>query len=167
MEPTRSILREYLAIMASLVSGVGGRGGSAYVSIADFVLREGTAYEAAAYDADRWGDETLWTMPRQCFRNALTLVSWRQSELVYVEGYALHMIPVPHAWTVERATRRVVDPTWGDTPGTEYLGIPFRFEVVDEMTDARGKYGVLDDWEHDWPLLQQPIDPDLLEGDLR
>jgi hypothetical protein len=49
---------------------------------------------------------------KQCYKNAQTLATYYPDELTYYEGYGVNIIPVEHAWVVEKATGKVFDPTW-------------------------------------------------------
>lgn len=62
--------------------------------------------------------------PRECFANAL-MVAMSEPDLRYVEGFATSIIPVEHAWVVDKHGA-VYDPTWVmlDTPWTpDYFGV--------------------------------------------
>jgi hypothetical protein len=85
-----------------------------------------------------------------CYMNAYHLVM-AKPELIYVEGFAAGIIPTAHAWCVDRKGR-VYDPTWQD--GQEYFGVPFDPIFVLETIAKREHYGVIDDWENKWPLIQ-------------
>lgn len=88
----------------------------------------------------------------ECYVNAFNdmLVN---PNLVYVEGYALMIIPMLHAWCVDIETGETIDPTWG-TDGGQYLGIPFKRKYVIQSATKSGCYGVLDQWEERWPILR-------------
>lgn len=83
--------------------------------------------------------------PGQCYANAL--LTARQHDLTYVEGFAYTIIPTMHAWC-EDDQGRVVDPTW-DSPSYEtidavlYLGIPMNLNKVAARVVRQGTYGVL------------------------
>lgn len=49
---------------------------------------------------------------KQCFYNA-QLLALAQSQLyLYAEGIALSVVPLEHAWLIDRKTGKVIDPTW-------------------------------------------------------
>lgn len=102
--------------------------GSPYTSHA-LVAREGRAWIAQALPKDiKRGT------PKECFRNALTLVM-RDPNLRYVEGYALRRgigIPIHHAWAVDKAGR-VIDNTWTDPEECEYVGMVFSAEALQNL----------------------------------
>lgn len=79
---------------------------------------------------------------KQCFMNAFRLATEEPHKYTYVEGYAANIIPVHHAWCVNR-DGHVIDPTWKDG-GKAYYGIPFNVEYVWKMAGRRRIYGILD-----------------------
>jgi len=82
--------------------------------------------------------------PKHCFYNAyrLAAASRYQSRYTYVEGYAARLIPVHHAWVIDR-DGNVIDPTWNGQ-GTAYFGIPFRTPyIVRHGSGPAGGYSVL------------------------
>lgn len=87
---------------------------------------------------------------KECFKNALDL-SIRE-DLIYVEGYSFHILPILHAWCVDHAGR-IYDPTWKE-PGNEYFGVPFRTDFVLKIVLEAGCYGVIDRWEMGFPALK-------------
>jgi hypothetical protein len=74
-------------------------------------------------------------------------------ELIYVEGYALGVIPVEHAWCSD-ANGNVIDNTWIKRPGADYFGVPIKTQYATRAVIMSGHYGVIDDWEHQWPILR-------------
>ena len=85
---------------------------------------------------------------KECFKNSYNLM--QKKGYTYCEGYAMGIIPVLHAWCLDKKGN-VVDPTWKD--GTEYYGIPFKTEYVLETAIKREYYGIIDNWQDRWPLL--------------
>ncbi len=83
--------------------------------------------------------------PRDCFNNA-TRYAVVRDDVHYAEGYALEPglpIPVHHAWLVDR-DGFVIDPTWANTAGHVYFGIPFRSGFVrEQLTRNEGQAGIL------------------------
>lgn len=73
--------------------------------------------------------------PKQCFDNAYKLAS-RRSDLRYVEGWALGIIPVHHAWCVD-AEGNVIDNTWRSHGfmGASYFGMVVGLNVVKAARD--------------------------------
>lgn len=86
---------------------------------------------------------------KQCYRNA-ALVALSNPEYTYVEGYAASIIPIHHAWVVDR-DGQVVDPTWhednGLSPAKEYVGVPFSREFLGRRLVQTGVFGLFD-WQH-------------------
>lgn len=153
--PTVSLntVREYLNWEREAMRSFGHAAPDGYVydSLRDFVAREGIDYGPGSPLP-----EGVARMPaKECFANALLTAA--EHGLTYVEGWALGVIPVHHAWCVDEAGR-VIDPTWAE-PGSDYCGVPMALDYVDETTDAKGTYGVLDWWQERWPILRQPWDP--------
>jgi hypothetical protein len=69
---------------------------------------------------------------RACYANAAAYGS--AHHLVYVEGYALTRFGLvcEHAWCVDEYAQ-VHDPTWQDSDGTAYLGVPFAASYLDRF----------------------------------
>ena len=128
-----------------------------YGSTEELVLAEGRNWEPQPLpkDAEPWRGE-----PQECYSNAAKAVlgmsglfahpDWR-----YVEGYALAKdipFPVAHAWAVDQDDR-VIELTWPDA-GLEYRGIEFDHDRLRGILLKREMFGVLDDWQNEYPLLQ-------------
>lgn len=94
----------------------------------------------------------------ECYNNALRL-ALEDSSLIYVEGFASGKggPPIHHAWVTD-GTGRVIDNTWS-VPGAVYAGVPFTTQFV-SITGLKneGVGSLIDDWEHDWPLLRELTD---------
>lgn len=90
---------------------------------------------------------------RGCYRNASQIAG--RHRLTYVEGYAMAMIPVAHAWVVDD-DGFVIDATWDDdTPTGFYLGIALDRDKVADFTSRTGYHGVLcNDWQQGNGLLR-------------
>ena len=91
---------------------------------------------------------------QECFTNAFNLALDNKS-LIYCEGFVLSRTKetlIHHAWVTD-GTGRAIDNTLVP-PATAYAGVPF-------ITDFTNRYHLrnraiiclLDDYEHDWPLL--------------
>ena len=89
---------------------------------------------------------------KECFTNAFFLAQRWQDELTYVEGYALSIIPILHAWCVDNKGN-VIDNTW-EEPGHSYFGVPFKWQYVFDTVLKKGTYGVIDNFEQRFPLLK-------------
>lgn len=128
----------------------------AYFNKEDFVAKHGQAWTPGPRPKG-----VRMRTPQHCFMNAYNLVTSPTGErlkLRYVEGYASGIIPTHHAWAVT-PEGVVVETTWGEGVGKAYFGVVFPMEVVDAAMYCSGHWGVLDDWQHDFPILQQPYDP--------
>jgi hypothetical protein len=101
-ESDRALI-EYLAALDAFASAQNSRD-TAYRSPAQLMLNHGVFYRPAPLPDGVPPGEL-----KQRFRNAAHLAL--DTDLVYVEGYALSLIPVEHAWCVDPATGVVVDPT--------------------------------------------------------
>jgi len=87
---------------------------------------------------------------KECYYNTYKMVS-ENPELKYVEGFAMSIIPIEHAWAVD-PKGYVVDPTWDD--GSAYFGVVFPIVYVIRLMFSKGFVGpVIDNWEQKWPLL--------------
>lgn len=80
---------------------------------------------------------------RQCYENAGALALERP-ELTYVEGYAYPpgLIPVHHAWCVDRQGR-VIDNTLASAAHSEYFGVPVSRDHLYETVGQRKHWGIL------------------------
>jgi len=131
-----------------------GREDWKYLSIEDFVLKEGQMFTAP--DDELPEGVSLGTV-KECFKNCinavvLNLYADKEDDYFYCEGYALGIIPMLHAWLIT-PEGKVVDPTWRD-PGTEYFGVAFKRRFAQRQTMKQGYYGLLDAYPSRWPLLQ-------------
>jgi len=127
-----------------------------YNSMYEFVLAEGERFEAANFEdvADQYPGTCR--TKKECFRNAHVLATCYN--LTYVEGYASSFgLPMEHAWCVIPGSDKVIDPTWDYDPENTYLGIRFNTKYVNKIILKREMYGVIDNWEQKWPLLQHGV----------
>ncbi len=120
------------------VTDIGG-----YCSMSDFVLRNGRAFQPGA---------VCWALgKRNCFQHAAEAAKLERS-LTYVEGYAILIIPVLHAWLVG-PDGKVIETTWQEM-GRAYYGIPFRTDYIRQQIKAQKHYSMIDQWEADWPTIR-------------
>jgi hypothetical protein len=139
--------------------------GSKYSCLDEFILEHGRAFHNVVSFKDyklRQG------IPKECYRNA-ALVAQRRDDLIYCEGYATSVIPVMHAWLVDKQGN-VIDNTWeggryddGKYPRA-YFGIPIKRTYLVRSLCNRKIYGVIDNWENEWPILKD--DPSLWKEEL-
>lgn len=79
---------------------------------------------------------------RQCYMNAYQLASAYPRRYWYAEGYAAGIIPVEHAWVVDR-NGNAYDPTWRWADCKEYFGVVFHHSYRLEVTLRSRYYGIL------------------------
>lgn len=139
--------REEVLAYCRMVQSVRGRlrpEGWTYTGMEDFLLDRGTFWTAAPLPPN-----VRQMTPKACFWNALKMAQRHRRTWRYVEGLALGILPVHHAWVVD-ADGVVIDPTW-ETPGRAYFGVVFD---VDERLVAEGP--VLDNWRKGFPVYRWP-----------
>lgn len=87
---------------------------------------------------------------KECFRNAAQR-ALRDPGLAYAEGYVHAVIPIEHAWLVDK-DGCVVDPTLrnGDGRVQNYFGVAIRTSYLMKTLSRNKCYGVLGywNWEH-------------------
>ena len=76
-----------------------------------------------------------------CFMNAYYACVYHDG-LVYVEGFAVSVIPTRHAWCLDR-DGNVIEVTW-NPPGLEYFGVVFDLHFVEEVMLEKKTFGVMD-----------------------
>lgn len=146
IHPGETGLRSYLQAMIELHRQIrAGQETLAYSSIEEFVLRAGRFYpwrkRPRKYRKDPSG---------QCFRNAQILAS-RRSDLTYCEGFGASVIPLLHAWCIDRKGE-VIDSTWNGSGG--YWGVTIATKyVMRRMVETQKHISLIDDWSDGWPLL--------------
>lgn len=124
-----------------------------YASIDEFIIKNGRPFDGSISEARIHGRRGK---PKQCFYNAWRLMDERD-DLIYVEGRAAGIIPVMHAWCVDREGN-VYEPTWRLTGNEVYYGVPFKRRFVLTTAVARGYYGIIDDMEQGFPMLRGDVE---------
>ena len=131
-----SNVRQYLEQISSMTKD------SNFKSLESFILEKGESFDSEKYPAkyQSWRGKM-----KDCFKNAFWLAI-ENEDLTYVEGYALSIIPVLHAWCVDKQNR-VIDPTWPDQENCQYYGVKFEKEFVRKFITKSKIYGLLGgDW---------------------
>lgn len=142
MSSNAGALREYIEFMASDAWGNN--------PLARFILEHGQAFEPAPLPADVSRGE-----PKNCFANSGKLAVDNE-RFVLVEGYALSLIPVEHAWLWDTQTGKLVDPTWRDDVARDaaYFGIPIQRDyLVGKILENR-VWGVVFSYWDQYSILQ-------------
>lgn len=141
-----NVIKDYLEMVTSVTRKAANMDKVAYAGPTDVVLQHGRAWEPFSALQFERGER------QQCFANAQRL-ALLHSDLTYVEGYAMSVIPLHHGWCVDR-DGRVVDTTWDALP-REYFGVPILTRYVRKLALASGCWSALfDNWEVEPP---QPI----------
>jgi len=137
-------VESYLEAMVKIRARCGNKNNSelVYTCPEAFVLKHGIKYELLLGKCERG-------QMKECYSNA-TKLAISDSNLTYVEGFASGIIPVMHAWCINEEGQ-VLDPTWPD--GTEYFGVPFQTDYLCKTIDEREYYGLLDNYQMNYPLL--------------
>lgn len=165
---------EEIIKLLELISAGRCRPGFAYISPSDFILKNGTPF------LNGFSDRKVPSgRPRMCFDNAFKLA--KRFKLTYVEGYAMNIIPVHHAWCVD-AEGKIIDNTWDGTRtakdipaawtksrnshayhramkparGVAYFGVPIGIELVAQVRKESRTFSAIDDPNREWPLLKTP-----------
>ena len=80
-------------------------------------------------------------IPGGCFRNAYILAD-NNRKYTYVEGIATSVIPLAHAWCVDK-NGQVIDPTWDKKyQDSAYFGVPLSLDVLQVVQLFTRQYGV-------------------------
>jgi hypothetical protein len=94
--------------------------------------------------------------PQECISNAFNL-ALEDDFMTYCEGFVLSNASstlVHHAWVTD-GSGRAIDNTLRE-PSAAYAGVPFRTSFTNLYhLQNRAVICLLDDWEHDWPLLEE------------
>ena len=142
-------LQNHLANMTTQLLAARQRpAGFVYGSLEEFLLANGRDWPVAACQQV----PPFVVYPRACFENAFRLAS-RHPQYRYVEGVALGVIPVHHAWCLN-VDDEVVDPTWARL-GTEYFGVVIPLDVAKRVRHPKN-HSILQNWQRGFPLFREP-----------
>lgn len=129
MQLKRKMLEEYLSSWQKLMP-------KDQPSLATYIYERGRFYDAAKLPKGvKRGKQG------ECFANAYRLARYND-ELTYVEGYATSIIPVHHAWCVDKRGR-VIDNTWDKPETCAYYGVAMDIDAVSAFIVRNKVYGVL------------------------
>lgn len=115
-----------------------------------FLWKHGRNFPARAEDHNYPKGE-----PNSCFNNAWNL-AMLHPELTYCEGYAMSVIPMHHAWCVNRQGE-VIETTW-DEHGADYFGVAFKTEAVRQNGMKSGLPSMLDNHKSRLAYEARPVD---------
>lgn len=136
-----SIVRQYLEQVASLRDPAAPAGWK-HPSFERMVLDRGRGYARRA-TPEQMAEAGVEIGPQKmCFQNSAE-AAMGNPDLTYVEGWALAIIPIHHAWCVD-SSGLVYDPTWPDGTGSDYLGIPMQTQWLASHLARSRVYGVFD-----------------------
>lgn len=143
-------LKKLMDILQSRTAALTGiRYDRAYQTMEEFVLKNGQVYSPQQLPKKFRSGRFQF-----CFGNSF--LAAKRHGLIYVEGYAISNGEHIHAWCVEPGSQDVIDRTWRQ--GKAYFGVPFDLGFVARTLKSRGCYGVLDNWEQGFPLLETHSD---------
>lgn len=100
---------------------------------------------------------------KHCYWNSMELVRRGKGRFVYCEGVAASIIPVDHAWCIDRETGRVVDRTWQE--GSCYVGVPIRLKYVQRCLEIEAP--VLMNWREDYPIVTGEVPVEVWREEIR
>jgi hypothetical protein len=80
------------------------------------VLKLGTEFEAVDISTSQKLARRHRAALGSCFHNSLKLAEKYPARFAFYCGYATSVIPLVHAWNVERETNQVIDTTWVLSP---------------------------------------------------
>lgn len=114
MDEHEKAITDYLTLLRNCVRSNGLPPEFAYAGIGDLFLQH-----ARFYEPPEKVRRPLLT-PKACFANSQFWA--QQTGATYVEGYAMSVIPVHHAWCVKDG--KTIEVTW-EKPGLAYFGVEF------------------------------------------
>lgn len=172
--PTDKRVMHYIQLSAEIATNHKIPKGFAYRGQYDFVLQHAKFYSPQELTREeknivKDAIKNLGFVPqmKQCFYNAQMLACVDMlGKIKYCEGFANSIIPVNHAWCT--INDKVIDLTWRDKKGKNYLGnFPpeisyFGFtlpteKIREKMLKTSWACSYLDDWKNDWELFKKPF----------
>lgn len=109
-----------------------------------------------------YGRQFAWRKLPETFRNGKLGACYKNSallairhNLIYCEGYASiypEQRPMLHAWCINQ-DGQLFDRTWSHNIEIAYFGIPMKTAYVKKMRKACGSFGILDQWQLGYPIL--------------
>ena len=116
-----------------------------------FVLKNGKQWQSG----HPLPDDVKPMKAKECFKNAAEMAI-DSSRFIYCEGYGLSIIPVMHAWCLDK-DGNVIDPTWANfafEKGREYFGIAINTKYLITHLCKTERYGsLIDAWDSGWQML--------------
>jgi hypothetical protein len=140
-------LIDYLKMVKTLRYTWGKPAGVHYNGMEDFLLEHGQWFEPRPWTGE-YGEGTI----KRCFANSIALGV--TDRLRYIEGIALSVIPVHHAWNAD-SDGNLIDSTWKNE-GLAYFGVEFSIGRAKDAIWYTGDTTILDDWKRRHPLYKQP-----------
>lgn len=150
MDARQQEIVDHIAMMVTLRKSMSLPSGFLYAGMEDLLQQHGQFWAAGKLPRGvRYG------VPKHCFQNAQDLVDKHPTKYRYVEGLALGVIPVHHAWCVT-PDGTVVDPTWRDGATSTYFGVEIPRETF-HAHRTEDNLTVLDGWDKGWKILREPF----------
>lgn len=149
MKPDPDYIKDMLRAESKMIRVMARKPIGQFYSMGEFVLKHGKAFKSikqklpVGVRRGRMG---------RCFQNAANLAV-NDSRFTYCEGYAAGVIPLMHAWCIDK-DGNVIDPTWADDLGHSYFGVPFKTKYLIHSLLETETYGLIDRYEHNWPALR-------------
>lgn len=151
-------LDDHLAMMRNLQRRCNNHGDFTYAGMEDLLIQHGMRWKPQPLP-EKWIGKVV-CYPKACFDNSYRLAARSKGRLLYVEGVAVGIIPVHHAWCAD-SEGNVIDPTWGTFRdigvGTIYHGVAIPVEVVKKLRTKHNCSALLD-YVHGFPLLSKPFE---------
>lgn len=149
MSNTITTVKEFLefGVAGLKKKGIPPSGLNGYYCPMDFVLRNGRYWAPG---------NVCWAKGASaCYVHA-GKAALRNRDYTYVEGYAINLIQVAHAWLVDN-DGLVIETTWSEM-GKAYYGIPFRTDYIRQQIKKTGCYSMIDQWRgaDAWHTIRAP-----------